>query len=85
MICDHATGLREEFGDGIVFTSGGDETARHIAYYLQNPEECRRRGEIGKEIVRERYIYSRWARSVHEFYDRLVARRRSEPYPASGR
>jgi glycosyltransferase involved in cell wall biosynthesis len=76
MICDEADGLREEFGDAIVFTSGGDETARLIAHYLERPEERRRRGEIGRKIVRERYLYSQWARRVHEFYDLLNAQRR---------
>jgi glycosyltransferase involved in cell wall biosynthesis len=72
MICDDAVGLREEFGDAIVFTSGGEETARLITYYLEHPDERRRIGGVGRQIVKERYIYSRWARTVHEFYDRLV-------------
>jgi glycosyltransferase involved in cell wall biosynthesis len=73
MICDECAGLREEFGDAIVFTSGGEETARLIAYYLEHPEERRRIGELGRRIVKDRYIYSRWARAVHELYDRVVS------------
>lgn len=72
MICDEAAGLREEFGDAIVFTSGGDETARLIAWYLEHPDERRRVGELGRRIVKERYTYSRWARAVHQLYDRIV-------------
>ncbi len=78
MICDEAAGLREEFGDGIVFTPGGDETSRLITYYLERPEERRRRGVIGKKIVLERYVYSRWARGVHELYNRSVLQRRRD-------
>ncbi len=73
LISDDVAGLREEFGDGIVITSGGEETARLIEHYLARPEECRRIGKIGQAIVRRKYTYSRWARSVHEFYDRLIA------------
>jgi len=69
-------GLREEFGDAIVFTSGGEETARLIAYYLEHPEERRRVGEVGRRIVKDRYVHSRWARAVHEFYDRVVSEKR---------
>lgn len=75
MICDEAAGLREEFGDAIVYTSGGEETVRLIAYYLERPEERRRIGELGRKIVKERYVYSRWARTVHQFYNRILADR----------
>ncbi|HVN27518.1 MAG TPA: glycosyltransferase [Candidatus Binataceae bacterium] len=76
MICDEAAGLREEFGDAIVYTSGGEETARLIEYFLAHPEERRRIGERGRRIVKERYVYSRWAQSVHALYDRIVTERR---------
>jgi hypothetical protein len=72
MICDAPAGLREEFGDAIVYTSGGEETARLIAYYLEHPEERRRIGERARRIVMERYVYSRWARAVHGLYDRIA-------------
>jgi hypothetical protein len=75
MICDEAAGLREVFGDAIVYTPGGEETARLIEYYLARPEERRRIGERGRRIVMERYIYSRWARAVHALYDRIVTAR----------
>jgi glycosyltransferase involved in cell wall biosynthesis len=78
MICDECAGLREEFGNAIVFTSGGKETASLIAYYLEHPEERRRIGELGRQIVKDRYIYSRWARAVHEFYDRVVSEKRRQ-------
>ncbi len=72
LICDDAAGLAEEFGDAIAITSGGAETERLIAHYLAHPEERRRRGEIGRRIVQQRYTYSRWALSVRDFYERLV-------------
>ncbi len=72
MICDEAKGLREEFGEAIVFTSGGEETARLIAHYLERPEERRRIGRLGAQIVRERYLYSRYASAVHQLYDRII-------------
>ena len=50
MICDECAGLREEFGDAIVFNSGGEETSRLIAYYLEHQEERRRIGETGRRI-----------------------------------
>ena len=81
MICDEAAGLREEFGEAIVFTSGGEETARLIAYYLEHPDERRRIGELGRRIVQERYTYSRWARAVHELYDRIVREKHREEGP----
>lgn len=84
MICDEAAGLREEFGDAIVFTSGGKETARLIAKYLKLPDERRRIGELGRRIVEERYIYSRWARAVHQLYDRIVAERVQRPVNVGG-
>jgi spore maturation protein CgeB len=76
-ICDDARGLREEFGDAVEITRGGEETARLIAHYLPREEERRRRGERGRRIVRGRYTYSRWARRVREFYERLRAERRA--------
>ena len=76
MICDKASGLREEFGDAIVYTSGGEETARLIEHYLAHPDERARIGELGRRIVKERYIYSRWAREVHALYDRIVTEKR---------
>ena len=81
MICDEAAGLREEFGEAIVFTSGGEETARLIAWYLARPEERRRIGDLGRRIVKERYTYSRWARAVRLFYERLVAEKDRTEYP----
>jgi glycosyltransferase involved in cell wall biosynthesis len=78
MICDEAAGLRDEFGDAIVYTSGGDETTDLIAYYLEHPEERRRIGDLGRRIVMERYTYSRWSRSVHELYDRIVRQKPHE-------
>jgi len=75
MICDEAAGLREEFGDAIVYTSGGEETARLVAYYLERPDEPRQIGELGRSIVKERYVYSRWARAVHQFYHRILTAR----------
>ena len=72
MICDEAAGLREEFGDAIAFTAGGEETARLIAHYLERPQERHRIGNLGRAIVRERYTYSRWARAVRQLYDRII-------------
>jgi len=76
MICDEAAGLREEFGDAIVYTRGGDETARLIEYYLAHPDERRGVGECGRRMVKERYTYSRWARSVHALYDQVIDAKR---------
>jgi len=75
MISDDALGLRDEFGEGIVITAGGDETAELIRHYLARPDERRRIGAIGQRLVRERYLYSRWAQSVRELYDELRAQR----------
>ena len=75
LICDDAAGLRDAFGDGIVITGGGAETADLIAYYLAHPDERRRIGAIGRSIVRERYTYARWARTVRALYERLRAER----------
>jgi glycosyltransferase involved in cell wall biosynthesis len=72
MICDEALGLREEFGDAIVYTSGGPETEELIAYYLAHPEERRRRGALGRRIVDQKYTFSRGARTLREFYQRLA-------------
>ena len=72
LISDDALGLREELGDGLVITPGGEATAELIAYYLERPEERRRIGERGREIVQRRYTYSRWARAVREPYERIV-------------
>jgi hypothetical protein len=77
LICDDAVGLREEFGEGIVITSGGEETARLIANYLERPEERRRIGQIGRRIVAEKYTYGRWGRAVRTLYERLRDQRRS--------
>ncbi len=89
LISDEARGLRAEFGDAIEITSGGEETARLIAHYLSRDDERRRRGELGRRIVSERYTYSRWARRVREFYDELRAGRRRpgwrRPRPLTGR
>lgn len=71
LISDDALGLREEFGDAVEITSGGEETARLIAHYLPREGERRRRGELGRRIVSERYTYSRWAREVRQFYEEL--------------
>jgi hypothetical protein len=72
MICDEALGLREEFGDAIVCSSGGPETEELIAYYLAHPEERRRRGALGRRIVQQNYTFSRSARTLREFYQRLA-------------
>jgi glycosyltransferase involved in cell wall biosynthesis len=71
VICDDAYGLREELGDGIVITSGGSETTRLIEHYLAHPDERHRIARIGRQIVKARYGYGRWARSLREFYFRL--------------
>jgi len=76
MICDEALGLREEFGDAIVYTSGGSETEELIAYYLAHPEERRRRGALGRRLVDQKYTFSRGARTLREFYQRLARDRR---------
>ncbi|HMH54043.1 MAG TPA: glycosyltransferase [Candidatus Acidoferrum sp.] len=84
-ICDDAQGLREEFGEGVEITGGGDQTARLITYYLARGEERRQRGEAGRRIVREKYTYGRWARRVREFYEQLRARRPRAVRSARGR
>ncbi len=58
-----------------MYTSGGEETARLIDHHLAHPEERSRIGELGRRIVKERYVYSRWARAVHTLYDRIVTDR----------
>jgi len=75
LITDDALGLREEFGDAVVITAGGAETARLITHFLAHSDERRRIGSLGREIVRQRYVYSQWARAVREFYQRLLATR----------
>jgi hypothetical protein len=72
LITDDAAGLGAEFAGGLITTAGGAETAGLIEHYLARPEERRRIGEAGRELTRRRYTYSRWARSVREFYERLV-------------
>ena len=81
LICDDAEGLREEFGEGLEITAGGDETARLIGHYLAHPAERRRRAEIGRRVVKERYTYSRWASSIREFYERLRRGKRAVSVP----
>jgi len=71
LISDDAAGLRQEFGDGVVITAGGEATAELIAFYLDRPSERRRIGEIGRRIVQRRYTYSGWARAVRELYERI--------------
>ena len=44
----------EEFGEGIVITAGGEETARLIAHYLERPDERARIGRIGRPSCAER-------------------------------
>ena len=44
-----------------------------VQVHLAHPDERRRIGEIGRRIVRERYTYGRWARSVRALYERLRA------------
>jgi hypothetical protein len=78
LISDDAAGLREEFGEGIVITPGGEETARLIEYYLDRPDERRRIGAIGRRIVLEKYTYRHWARTVRGLYDRIRASRYDE-------
>ena len=38
LISDDALGLREELGDCLVITPGGEATAELIAYYLERPD-----------------------------------------------
>jgi glycosyltransferase involved in cell wall biosynthesis len=71
LISDDAAGLREEFGEAVEITGGGEETARLIAHYLARPEERARRGALGRELVKAQYTYSRWARDVRAFYEEL--------------
>ena len=75
LITDDAEGLREELGEAVEITAGGEETARLIAHYLARPEERRQRGARGRELVTARYTYSRWALGVRAFYEELRAAR----------
>jgi glycosyltransferase involved in cell wall biosynthesis len=82
LITDDAAGLREELGEAVEITAGGEETAQLIAHYLTRPEERRRRGALGRELVAARYTYGRWAREVRTFYEELRAARSAAPPPA---
>jgi hypothetical protein len=79
LISDDALGIREELGEGLVVTPGGEETARLIAYYLDRPAERQRIAAVGQRQVRERYGFRRWARQVAAFYDELRERRAAAP------
>jgi antitoxin (DNA-binding transcriptional repressor) of toxin-antitoxin stability system len=81
LITDDAAGLREELGEAVEITAGGEETARLVAHYLERPEERRRRGALGRELVTGRYTYSRWAREVRAFYEELRAARSAAAHP----
>ncbi len=71
LISDDAAGLRDALGDGLVITSGGEETARLIAHYLARPDERRRIGAIGRRLVQERYTQRCFAGVVRDLYGRL--------------
>jgi glycosyltransferase involved in cell wall biosynthesis len=71
LITDDAAGLREELGDGLVITPGGEATADLIAFHLDHAAERRRVGEIGREIVQRKYTHSHWAHAVRELYERI--------------
>ncbi|MFO1541487.1 MAG: glycosyltransferase [Chloroflexota bacterium] len=78
-ICDRAIGLAETFGEGIMLTDGGEETADHIRRVLRDPAEARRRAAIGAAIVRERFTYDHAAAALIGFAARLAEERGDPP------
>jgi hypothetical protein len=67
-ISDSADGLVDEFGDALVLTSGGEETASLIERYLGDEAERVRRGGLGRQIVMDRYTYDHAARRIRDTY-----------------
>jgi len=78
-ICDRAAGLEDTFGEGILLTDGGEETADHIRRALRDPAEARRRAAIGETIVRERFTYDHTAAAMLAFAARLADERGDPP------
>jgi len=67
-ISDDAGELADEFGESLVITSGGDETAALIERYSGDEAERRRRGAIGQRIVMDSYTYDHAAQRIREVY-----------------
>jgi glycosyltransferase involved in cell wall biosynthesis len=74
-ICDRADGLEEVFGEAILFTDGGEETADHIRRVLRDPVEARRRAEVGRSIVAERFTYDHAVAELLALAGRLAEER----------
>jgi len=57
IISDHSKHLEDEFGDCMVFTSGYQDLAEKVDYYLNNPDETLKYREAGLKKVREKHTF----------------------------
>lgn len=68
LISDEAAGLVDEFGDAVVTTRGGEESAVQIERFLRDPRGRRRRGDIGRGLVTQGYTYHHAAARLRDHY-----------------
>jgi len=78
VLSDEVPGLAERFGDAVVCFSSPEQLHEQIDRLLADPQECRRRGELGRELVLERHTF---AHRVDELLAMLDEHMRSPRYP----
>jgi GT2 family glycosyltransferase len=82
VISDHIDGIEAEFDGAVVTYADRAELALLVERYLADPDERRRRGGHGREVVLERHTVERRAHALRDVVDVLA---RSRPAGIDGR
>ena len=64
VISDEVPGLAERFGDAVATYGSPDQLRELIARFLADPDERRRRGELGRQIILTRHTFAHRVREL---------------------
>jgi O-antigen biosynthesis protein len=73
VISDEVPGLTERFGDAVACFDSARDLRELIDRFLADPEECHRRGEMGREVVLAEHTFAHRAEELLELVERHIS------------
>ena len=65
----------EQMQAGKIIDGDADELSETILELLDNPKLCRKMGQAGKELVRDRYTWDKAADKMIELYEKILSKK----------
>lgn len=71
VISDSVSSLVENFGDAVVVTDGDEDLWAKLVRYLADPDERKRRGEVGRKIVLNSHVYAHRVETLMKYLHQI--------------